>query len=1261
MLQAVARIGFLDVPAAIARLRRIAADPAATQLFAPVLPHLFLSLGEQADPDHVLLSFERFAQNFADRAALFSFLRDNPRATEILVRLFAGSQFLTEILLVNPRYLELLAQHKRLSDVKSQLQFISEAREAIGNFIDPDAQLNALRRFQRWELLRIGVCDFFGLFDLKRVTVQLSLLADAMIGTSLDLAFEGLDLPQDQFVILALGKLGGEELNYSSDIDLLFLSGDKAADFWRIGQRLIKSLTNPSSDGFLYRVDMRLRPWGRAGELVSSLESHIGYLNKDAQLWEKQALLKARVVAGNRELGREFLRRAEPLIYNSPPDAVRDNVRGMKRKIEEELVRKGRSVWSEVKSGEGSIRDVEFVVQYLQLLHGGKQPAVRSFNTLDALMRLADCGFLHADEYRLLSDGYVFQRTVEHSLQLLHNKQTHELPGDPRELSFLSRRLDFPSSEQFVEHYRQHREAVRAVYNRYLGERDKAHETGGPPKPKALVRHLARLTESYAETFSEQEIARHAELAERIDSNQTVLVEARPQPETDREEPGDWQVTIVGYDYAGELSLICGLLLVYGVNIVDGQVFTYEPFTAGPTGPTGESSPPTTPGTPASGASASMSSAGATRARWRRGPYRRPLRPPAASANSTASPANPENDTRQKIVDVFVVRPEPGAKPFTPELWQRYAADLTGMLKLLQQGQSAAAQGELAKRVGTALWERQGGRENIARDEQLLPIEIEFDDEASEQFTVLKIRAHDTPGFLYELTNALALNGVYIARVDVHSSGEEVLDTLYVSDAHGRKIVDEAKKWELQAATVLIKHFTHLLPRSPNPQSALLHFREFVAQLFTRPDWTEELASLERTEVLDALARLLGVSDFLWSDFLRMQHANLFPVVRDISALASAKSRETLAEELDQRMSQADTPEARRDALNAFKDREMFRIDMRHILGKIAEFSDFSAELTDLAEVVVAAAVRLTTEELNVTHGAPRLEDGSPCLVSVCALGKFGGRELGFASDIELMFVYSAEGKTSGPQPISGAEYFAKLVEGSWQAIRAHREGIFTIDLRLRPYGRGGSLAVSQEAFRNYFGPDGPAWPYERQALVKLRPVAGDAPFGDQLVKLRDELIYTGEKFDVAAMRGMRERQLRQLVTPGTINAKLSLGGLVDVEYLVQGLQITHGKNRPELHETNTLAALSALKRCDILTAADTVSLCEAYNFHRRLIGALRIVRGNAKDLTIPRPDSEEFAFLARRLGYETDLSRLQSDIATHFGAVQDLSKKLLD
>ena len=258
----------------------------------------------------------------------------------------------------------------------------------------------------------------------------------------------------------------------------------------------------------------------------------------------------------------------------------------------------------------------------------------------------------------------------------------------------------------------------------------------------------------------------------------------------------------------------------------------------------------------------------------------------------------------------------------------------------------------------------------------------------------------------------------------------------------------------------------------------------------------------------------------------------------------------------------------------------MFRIDMRHIMKYTSRFSQFSRELTDLAEVVVDAAFRLCEAEMIGLYGEPRDEDGSYSPMTACALGKAGGHELGFASDIELMFIYDANGNTTGPEVITTAEFYEKFVAEFVRTIQARHEGIFEIDLQLRPYGKAGSMAVSLDAFRRYFAPGGPAWAYERQALVKLRPIAGDAGLGQRLVAVRDEFVYTGEVFDVAAMRAMRERQLRHLVTPGTINAKFSPGCLVDMEYLVQGLQITYGPKYPSVRQPNTREAMAALELC---------------------------------------------------------------------------------
>jgi glutamate-ammonia-ligase adenylyltransferase len=350
----------------------------------------------------------------------------------------------------------------------------------------------------------------------------------------------------------------------------------------------------------------------------------------------------------------------------------------------------------------------------------------------------------------------------------------------------------------------------------------------------------------------------------------------------------------------------------------------------------------------------------------------------------------------------------------------------------------------------------------------------------------------------------------------------------------------------------------------------------------------------------------------------------------------------------------------------------MFRIDMRHILGHISEFGQFSAELTDLAETVVAGATELALDELRGQYGQPVPESGAAAPLAVCVLGKCGGYELGYASDIEVMFVYGGAGQTSGPRVVSAAEFYDKLVTGFSRSIWARREGIFQIDLDLRPYGSAGSLAVSLDSFRRYFALGGAAWSYERQALIKLRAIAGDEAFGREIEALRDSIVYSGAAFDVTAMRAMRERQLRHLVTPGTINAKFSPGALVDLEYTVQGLQMMHGRDHPEVRLTNTHAAISALAEVGIISAENAARLSEALLFLRQLINALRMVRGNSKDLTVP-PESgsasglasdpgrgDEFEYLARRLNYGAEPARLRADLTHHLEWVRRLNTRLL-
>ena len=1118
-------------------------------------------LAESPSANASLVGLERLLRAVPDRRDLFRQLWTSPRAIEVLLTIFAASPYLTDLLLCEPALLSQLTQPQLLRELRSRPEFFDAAILAVEVATTADARAIALRDFQHGELLRIGVCDYLGLFDLRAVTNQLSLLADATVQVALRLI--AADSVTHGFAVLALGKLGGEELNYSSDIDLVCICDCDPARFQELVQRLSKVLSDVTSHGILYRVDLRLRPWGNAGPLVVSVETYLDYLRDQAQLWERQALLKARVIAGDFAVGQRFLEQSRPLIFSASAELVRRSVWQAKQRIEQDLQRKGKGS-SEVKLGAGTIRDVEFVVQCLQLQHGREVPQVRSINTLDGLVRLAESGFVRADEYRELTSAYLLFRVIEHGLQLKHSRQTHSLPTEPAELEMLARRLDFPSAEQLTTHFQQHRSAVRRIFEKYVGGPD-----GSTP---TLTEDLPR-----DDTPSEPRVAEHrprSQIWKRLSAENPLIVDWRPTSENLSE------VTIAGFDQLGDLSMMCGLLFVYGFDIVEGDVFTER--------------------------HSAVSS--------------QPLRFVNSFAvrrrELSGDPALRNND-RVGLDDST----QP-ANSIHPANLQRE------LLELFNQARADGrreAQAKLAKRVSEALpTARPTGPVHS-------PVEIEFDNDSHPDMTLIRIASDDTSGFMYELTNSLALLGIDVRQMTIRTDGSRVRDTLLVTDDSGRKLLDEQRLQVLRTAVVLIQHFTDLLPQSPDPEAALLHFQELLERELLEPDWLQRLTSLQRPEVLAALAKLLGVSDLLWEDFLRLQHASLFPVVTDIAGLRQRKTRDSLTKELTAELAASRTFVKGCDQLNAFKDREMFRIDMRHVTGVVPEFTDFAHELTDLAETVISAACELAQLEVIARRGRDKRErDPTYC---VAALGKLGGRELGFASDIELLFVFD------GPAP---SEFCERLVELFQQTIQAKRVGIFQIDLRLRPHGRAGNLSVSLEEFTRYFAADGPAWPFERQSLIKLRPIAGDAAFGETLLRRRDELLFGPVRWEVAPVRAMRERQVRQHVQAGTFHAKLSPGALVDVEYLVQLLQLTHGARHVALRRPGTLDALAVLAQENLIPSNAAESLRAAYLFFRRLIDALRMARGTADDRTLPLPDSDEMSNLARRLNVEaTELSQL--------------------
>jgi [glutamine synthetase] adenylyltransferase / [glutamine synthetase]-adenylyl-L-tyrosine phosphorylase len=432
------------------------------------------------DPGMALTNLERFLAAVGRLDETLDQLVADARTTEILLQVFSTSQYFSEVLIRDPGLFDWLRAGAERRDRSTMVEELWQTVAALGS---EEEQKLALRRFRRRESLRIGYNDIVRGFPLELITQDLSHLADACVESAVRLARAHAEqrygvptTPRGlsaRFVVLGLGKLGGEELNFSSDIDLIFLYDEEgqttgakvvsnAEFFARMGSEIVRMLAEHTALGMAYRVDMRLRPDGEQGVMARSLGSTLGYYVTRGRTWERQALIKCRPVAGDLALGVTFQEAITPFVYRRYLAATEiAEIKALKRRIEQRTVSAG-TAEVEVKTGRGGIRDVEFVVQFLQLLHGGQYPEVRSANTLHAIAQLERVGCLTADERYIMDDTYRFLRRVEHRLQIVFDRQTHEMPRDIEAVRTLAIRMGYAPASAW--------EARTGPANRFLND-----------------------------------------------------------------------------------------------------------------------------------------------------------------------------------------------------------------------------------------------------------------------------------------------------------------------------------------------------------------------------------------------------------------------------------------------------------------------------------------------------------------------------------------------------------------------------------------------------------------------------------------------------------------------------------------------------------------------------------------------------------------------------------------------------------------------
>lgn len=402
-----------------------------------------------------------------------------------LLWILGASEYLGKILVKFPELLNLFksrqhAKPKNTSEFVEELISICKGEKNIENF------MSILRKYRDKEYFRIGMLDLLRKANLKQVTHELSSLASAILEISLRfsdcyLRNEEINLEKEctGFVVIGMGKLGGDELNFLSDIDLIYISQDSDSNvyFTRLANNLTKIVGEVTSDGFAFRIDLRLRPDGESGPVVVSLSSALDYYTQWGETWERSALIKATPVAGDLKLGEEFVKGIEPFVYRKYLDYTTiEELKALKEKIEFEMQKKLVNNWN-IKTGSGGIRSIEFFVQTLQLINGGKSKKIRKTNTLEAIKSLADEKFITEEAAQGLSSAYTFLRELEHRVQLGEGRRTHLLP-DGEELIQVIKRFgnrweDRELLNKFHNDLNRHRNFVRNIFSSLFYKEEK--------------------------------------------------------------------------------------------------------------------------------------------------------------------------------------------------------------------------------------------------------------------------------------------------------------------------------------------------------------------------------------------------------------------------------------------------------------------------------------------------------------------------------------------------------------------------------------------------------------------------------------------------------------------------------------------------------------------------------------------------------------------------------------------------------------------
>jgi len=460
---------------------RASASPRRRELLDRLGPRLLDEMSGLADPDLAMQNLVAFIASVGARTSFLSLLEQHPGTRRVLLRLFASSSYLSTIFIRHPDMLDTLVRSDLARPRREAGELDAELRGSLAACTDLESRLDALRAFRHQEFLRIAIADLAGALEIQDLEAELTALAETVVRAAMTIAQTQATVHTNipaalRLCTIAMGRLGAAEMSYNSDLDLIFVyrcEGEDAANApeaaARIVQKLIGALEARTMEGYAYKIDLRLRPSGNAGPLVASLPGFIEYHRQSSAVWERQALVRARVIAGDEALAREVEAARQEFVFSRGLSTHEvGKIAAMRARMEHEIGAENPGRLN-IKQGRGGLADVDFIAQMMALRHGRRFEQLRRRSTADLLRALPQCGLMAEAESRTLIDGYRFLSRLENRLRIENDQPAWALPTAPAKLAPVARRMGYDGPDgaaRLLAELTQRRERIRAIFDR---------------------------------------------------------------------------------------------------------------------------------------------------------------------------------------------------------------------------------------------------------------------------------------------------------------------------------------------------------------------------------------------------------------------------------------------------------------------------------------------------------------------------------------------------------------------------------------------------------------------------------------------------------------------------------------------------------------------------------------------------------------------------------------------------------------------------